>query len=220
MNEFEDALDNGDARAVKRLLRGNPALLEESDKYGRRPLMQAVAGMDRTLECVQTLIDAGAEVNAATSEGYTALHHAVNFMGRLDATTKPSQFIQILVKAGADLEARQHWGWTPLMRAVLEGNVEETQALLAVGANPNVTFPQNTLPVFLRGHTLLMKAVSDRVKLPILLEAGADVNLKNVYGQTALEYAEELLSEAEDEGYIAEVRDCIQILEAASKLSE
>ncbi len=218
MNQFENALDNGDAQTVKRLLRENPASLEEPDKYGRRPLMQAIAGMDRTLGCVRALLDAGADVNAATREGYTALHHAVDFMGKLDATTEPGQFIRLLVAAGADVEAQQHWDWTPLMRAVLEGSVEETQALLDVGANPNVIFPKDTLPAFMRGHTLLMKAISDRIKLPLLLEAGADANMKDEYGQTALEYAQGLLTKATDEEYKAEVRDCIRILEAAPEV--
>ncbi len=219
MNEFQTALDDGDTQIVKRLLRENPALLEEPDEYGRRPLMQAVAGMDRTLGCVRALLDAGADVNASTPEGYTALHHAVDFMGQLDAATEPGQFIRLLVEAGADLEARQHWGWTPLMRAVLEGTVEETPALLAVGANPNVAFPQNTLPEFLRGRTLLICAVGDEQKLKMLLAAGADAEVKDEHGQTALEYAEGLLSKAEDEGYKAEITDCIEMLKAVSKQS-
>ena len=217
MNQFESALDNGDTRTVKRLLRDNPALLEEPNKYGSRPLMQAVSAVERRLGCVQALLDAGAEVNARTLEGYSALHYAVHVNTKLVPTAQPYQFIELLVRAGADLEARQHWGWTPLMRAVLEGSVEETQALLAVGANPDVTFTQDTLPAFMRCHTLLMKATSDRVKLPLLLKAGADVNMKDAYGQTALEYAEGLLAEASDEEYKAEVRDCIAMLKTVSQ---
>jgi ankyrin repeat protein len=220
MNQFEDALDDGDAETVKRLLRENPALLEKTDEYGRRPLMQAIAGMDRNVECVRALLDAGADVNATTRDGYSALHYAVDFMGKLDATTEPSQFIDILAQAGADLEAKQGWGWTPLMRAVLEGSVEEMQALLSVGANPNVSFPQDTLPAFMRGHTLLMKAISDRVKLPLLLKAGADVNMKDAYGQTASEYAEGLLAAVSDKEYKAEVRDCIEMLKAVPEQTD
>ena len=65
------------------------------------------------------------------------------------------------------------------MRAVLEGTAEEVEALLAVGANPNVTFPQNTRPAFLRGHTLLMCATSDKPKMKLLLAAGADAEAKD-----------------------------------------
>ena len=220
MNEFQQALADGDTRTVKRMLRFNPALREEPNSFGSRPLMQAVMGLDRTLGCVRTLLDAGAEVNARTPEGYTALHFAVDFMGQLGPATEPSQFIRLLVKAGADLEARQHWGWTPLMRAVLEGTAEEVEALLAAGANPNVAFPPNTLPVFMRGHTLLMTAVSDRVTLPLLLKAGADVTIKDDYGQTALEYANGLFAKATDAGYQSEVRDCIKMLQAVSTRGE
>lgn len=217
MNQFEAALDDGDTRTVKRLLREYPALLEEPDKYGRQPLMQAVSGMDRTLSCVQALLDAGAEVNAATREGCTALHHAVDFMGKLGPATEPGQFVRLLVAAGADVEARQHWGWTPLMRAVLEGSVEETQALLAVGANPNVVFPQITLPAFIRGRTLLMCAAPNQPKLKLLLSAGADVEARDEHGQTALEYAQGLLTEATREEYAAEVTECIQLLTVFSR---
>ncbi len=216
MNEFNTALDDGDTRTAKRLLRLNPSLLEEPGEYGSLPLMQAVSGMDRTLGCVRALLDAGADVNAKTPEGYTALHYAVDFMGKLDRSTEPAQFIRLLVKRGADLEARQHWGWTPLMRAVLEGTVEETAALLAAGANPNVAFPQNTLPAFMRGRTLLMGAISDEPKMKLLLAAGADAETKDEHGQTALGYARELLAEPTNDDFTKKVSKCIQLLTSSS----
>ena len=69
-------------------------------------------------------------------------------------------------------------GWTPLMYAALYGNVESCQLLL------------NGEPLSMRGTTAggtaLMYAVDDVAKTKLLLERGADPNLRSGEGRTAL----------------------------------
>lgn len=189
-----DAIEQGDIAAVKRMLAEAPGLLEETDEYGHTPLMQAVDSPERCPELVQTLLEAEADVNARTEEGYTALHMIAD--APRDSAEMPSRLARLLVDAGADLEARQHWGWTPLMRAVVEGSADELGALVDAGAELNNQFPCHTLPEFLRGRTTLTAAIDRPEKTRILVDAGVDVSARDAHGQTALEYARQCLADA------------------------
>jgi len=66
--------------------------------------------------CIQALIDFGADINARSSTGQTALHLAarqVHVTGNIDTGAKVA-CISILIKAGSDLKARDDCGRTPL----------------------------------------------------------------------------------------------------------
>ncbi|MFC7441139.1 ankyrin repeat domain-containing protein [Laceyella putida] len=60
------------------------------------------------LDQVRRLIEAGANVNAADEQGYTALHVAVS--------KESLPMVRLLVEAGADVNAADHKGNTPLHR--------------------------------------------------------------------------------------------------------
>lgn len=149
-------------------------------------------------------MDRGADVNAKTGEGYTALHCAVDVDGETCRGETPGIIIQMLVDAGSDLEAKQHWGWTPLMRAVLEGTEEEVQALCDAGARVDHIYPDHTLPECKRGDTMLMAAVYDPEKVRILMAAGADPYQRGLYGQNAIAYASDQLYEISEPEHRAE----------------
>jgi len=63
----------------------------------------------QNLEAMKAAIEVGADVNAATAEGDTALHTA--------ASGKLNSIVQFLVENGAKLDAKNHKGETPLVLA-------------------------------------------------------------------------------------------------------
>ena len=84
------------------------------ERNGRTPLM-LVAQFDKAdrptddatyIEAVQLCVDAGVDVNAATTDGDTALHYA--------AGAGHDRIVQFLVEHGADINAKTQKGRTPL----------------------------------------------------------------------------------------------------------
>jgi hypothetical protein len=190
-----DAIEQADAGAVRRLLAERPALLEQTQEHGLTPLMLAVRCLERSPQVVQALLEGGANVNARTPEGYTALHVMIDVNGPSGTGEIPGQLARLLVDAGAEIEARQHWGWTPLMRAAIEGTPDELKALVDAGGDVNAVFPDVALPAFLRGRATSMAVVANPQKTQILIDAGADVRAVDSHGQTVLQYARDRFAE-------------------------
>src|SRR5579864_2847831 len=140
-------------------------------------LRVADAAMHGDRSVVRTLLNAKADVNAAQSDGMTAMHWA--------ALNNDTEMVRILLAAGANIKVETRVGAiTPLFLAATNGNATMLEAMLKVGADPNFT---NSL-----GTTPLMKAAAageaDAVR--VLLEHGADVNkTESARGQTALMFA-------------------------------
>jgi ankyrin repeat protein len=81
------------------------------------------------LRIASMLIRAGADIDAASANGRTALHHAV--LGRhLDV-------MQLLIEKGADVTVRDATGTSPLDDAVWGGSLDAAAILLAHGARLN-----------------------------------------------------------------------------------
>jgi ankyrin repeat protein len=212
VSELWEAIAEGDEQAVRRFLRERPELVEATGKFGETPLMRAASLDCRTVPVIRAILEAGADVNRQTREGYTALHYAIDVYDEGD--TNPEEIIAVLVTAGADLNVRQHYGWTPLLRAVVEGKGAEVRALLAAGANPNETMPLHTLPAFNAGRTTLMGAIPTweaEAKIEALLRAGADPTKRDGDGMTFFDYAEALQQECEGTEFAAKVKRCADI---------
>jgi ankyrin repeat protein len=109
------------------------------------------------------------------------------------------ELLQLLIRNGADVNYADEQGQTVLMLAAgggfysqcgndplltsYRGNVEEVKSLLAAGARVNDADHDGNTALMLASQN----ARSDSVKL--LLEACANVHVKNKYGWTALIYA-------------------------------
>src|SRR4051794_2006632 len=78
----------------------------------------------------------------------------------------------------ADINARDQRGATPLMYAAAFGNAAQVKLLLKAGAEVNA---RNTF-----NASALIWAGGDPVKSTMLIESGADVNVKTQQGRTPL----------------------------------
>jgi ankyrin repeat protein len=207
-----DAIQNEDIEAVRRILLDHPELIDSTDNFGATPLMSAVSCIERSIDIINVILAAGANINFQTSEGYSALHYAVGVDGEAQLNTV--EVLERLIAAGANLELRQHYGWTPLLRAVVEGSVLEVKILLAAGSNPNVTLPADTLPAFNAGNTTLMAALTNvdaEEIVEALLAAGADPMKTAANGETFFDYIEASQAEAETSEFVMILQRCLDI---------
>ena len=162
------------------------------------------------------LINAGADVNATTKDGQTALmwatkHNAVDIMqllikagakvnaqdfnaqGKKNRTalmytseTNAVDAARLLLASGADVNIKQPFGETALWHAVYDNRPELVDMFIAAGADVKA----NDIG-FVKVGSILMYAAEANLSAIIkkLIAAGADVNLRQEYGQTALMWA-------------------------------
>lgn len=91
---------------------------------GQTALMIAVA--KGSTETVKQLLDAGADVNFANSDGETALLSLIGDCYFYDKE-RQSQVVSLLLDANADLHARTCWNTTPFLLATCGGLLEVAQ---------------------------------------------------------------------------------------------
>ena len=138
------------------------------------PLADAVRFADH--DAVERLLRGTIDVDAATADGMTALHWAV----QRDSVALTER----LIAAGANVRARNRYGVPPLTLAVTNGNAAIVARLITAGADPNTQLDG--------GETVLMTAArTGEVEVILrLLAAGAEPNAREESrGQTALMWA-------------------------------
>ncbi len=174
------AAARGDLDAVEKMLEGGLDPNGAGKYY--TPLAMAAAGGHT--EVLNALLGAGARLDArdpaGASAGYTALVWAAK--GGRVAT------IDLLIERGADLRLSSENGLTALMAAAVWGGPAATRRLVDAGGKVNERSSE--------GNTALIWAClgsptkpSDQAETArILLSAGADANVVNGQGWTALSY--------------------------------
>ena len=130
---------------------------------GSTPLMWVSHRND--LVRVERLIRAGADVNAASDLGATAIWAA--------SQNGSAEVVERLLAAGANPNMALRHGETPLMAASRAGNPTVVEMLLEHGADPNARGP--------RDQTALMWATSQRRSevIPMLIRHGADIHARS-----------------------------------------
>ncbi len=121
------------------------------------------AAQTGSVESLQVLLDAGADVNTSDCWGKTPLIHAVQ---RPDN----EESIKLLLSAGADVNVADKGGMTALQHAVKGNQCELVGILITAGADVNCNNPSGMTPLMLMSQA----GNADFVKL--LINAGADVN--------------------------------------------
>jgi ankyrin repeat protein len=127
---------------------------------------------------LRALLSQKADVNAAQTDGATAMHWAV-YRDDFEA-------VELLVRAGAVVDSKNREGVTPLHMASLFGNAGIIRRLLEAKADAKQRGPA--------GETMLMLAArnGNPEAIRLLAEAGADVNATEpIRGTTALMWAVE-----------------------------
>ena len=141
-------------------------------------LYEAVLAGD--VETIQQLIDRGANVHARDDQGWTVLHKA--------AIACDPDVVQLLLEKGADVNAMTQYRSTPLFLAcIVDDKSSRRDTIQLLLSRPDIDVklgndightPLNR--TILQGHTGLAQQ---------LVKKGADVNAKDICGQTALHYA-------------------------------
>ena len=134
-----------------------------------------VAALKGNIEIIQTLLDCGADINCATSDGATPLHAA--------ASAGHSEAIKTLLNNGANIDCTASDGATPLHFAAAKGHVEATETLLERRATVDRQTTGKRTP--LHGAALL----EDPLIIRVLIGHGAFVDHPDIDGATPLHAA-------------------------------
>lgn len=125
------------------------------------PVQQSTTSKDAAarLEISRMLLKAGADVNAATARGDTALHKA--------AKIGDVELVVALLSAGAAVDARNSEQMTPLLSAATGGHAEVVSALIEAKADVKAKTPDGSTALS------LAKAGKHRAAIEVLKKAGA-----------------------------------------------
>jgi ankyrin repeat protein len=138
----------------------------------------ADAAMKGDLAAVRALIQQKADVNAAQSDGATAIQWA--------AYRNDLPLADVLIAAGANVKAANREGATPLYLASLQGSAGMVEKLLKAGADANELGPQGETPLMLAARSGNVESIA------LLLDHKAQVNAKDkLRGTTPVMWAVE-----------------------------
>ena len=124
------------------------------------------------VHCIQVLLKAKADVNAADKHAYTPLYKA--------AEGGHVEVVKMLMEANADVNAADEDGYPPLCGAAEQGDIEVVRMLMVAKADVNAADKDRRTPLNRAAHREHKEVVR------ILMEANADLDVVDKYGHTAL----------------------------------
>ena len=152
------AAEGGHIEVMTRLVEAGHNV-NQRDWLGERTPLMAAAGEGHT-DCVQYLLQNGAQLDLEDHVGMTALHLAAS-LGHLEVMKR-------LVEAGQDVNQRDVGKRTPLMRAAERGHTDCVEYLIQIGAEMDVF----TAAIF-----------GDMEEMKRLVAAGHNVNQRDGWGK-------------------------------------
>lgn len=176
--DLVSAAESGNLDEVKRLVETG-AQLNAQDDRGRTALMAATHGNHP--EVLEYLLGKGADVNIRDERSDNPLLYA-GAEGLLE-------IVKLCIAAGADTKLTNRYGGIAIIPASERGHVEVVRELLT-NSDSNVNHINRL------GWTALLEAVvladggpKHQAIVQLLVDHGADVNIRDKNGETALELA-------------------------------
>ena len=164
---------------VAQLLLDHNANVHVHNKKGNTPLhFSADNGL---LAVAQILLDRNADVNSQNNHGSTPLLLASE-LGHPDV-------VQLLLDHNADVYLRDADGDTPLHCAALGGHLEVARLLLKLNVEVNSRNVEGSTPLHHASAGSGRLSQGSAVVVQLLLDHGADVQARDLSGQTASEVA-------------------------------
>jgi uncharacterized protein len=166
-------------------LTADPCLVRASDEYLKTPLHWA-AEHDRR-DVAQMLLDSGADLEATTSWGATALDWAAT-MG----STKVADLLLARGAKGMNLVAAASLGKLDLVREFLDSGAPLASLAKTAPAEPDDHWVADSARMKgdVMSHVFYCACRNGQTAVAaLLLERGADVNAKGVFGGTGLHWA-------------------------------
>jgi len=156
----------------------------------------SMAASDSMEEPVRWLLEKGARISEADTQGNTPIDYARK--GKLNDNlyllrtpiNPASQALLDRVKKEKNPDTLDSIGWTPLMHAIAEGDRFTAESLLDLGANPIIQSTGERKP-YPAGITALMLAsdLGQETTVNAILKKHSETSLKDSRGNTAADYA-------------------------------
>jgi ankyrin repeat protein len=175
---FLAALANGHSDVARLLLEHN-ADMHVHDIKGNTPLH--FAAENGLLEVAQILLGRNAEVDSKNNHGSTSLLLASEF-GHPDV-------VQLLLDHNADLYLHDADGGTPLHYAAIGGQLEVARILLKLNVEVNSRNVKGSTPLHLASMGSWERPEGSAIVVRLLLEYGADVQVRDLNRKTASDVA-------------------------------
>lgn len=199
---LENAININSPELVKLLL--DAGAIPNIHAFETRASLLAIALLDKKF-CVTEIISmAELRFSCKFPIAELLISHGANIQNAFDiiscGSLTDNRALNFLIKQGADVNSSCG---KSLLTAAENRDAEKMKILLEAGADPNV-ISQVTGPFHQGGYTPLMKAVLHKqiTTVRLLLENGAQTDIKNKQGQTALDLAIENNAGNEIEGLL------------------
>ncbi|CTQ52959.1 ankyrin repeat protein [Roseibium album] len=174
------AVAQGDEVTAGALIKFGANIEAVSELRGTRALHMAADFND--LKILALLLDHGADPESRDADGRTPL-----FQAALRGNTAAAE---LLLERGADVDAvERSYRLTPLQQAAENGNIATVKLLLQYGAEINVLDSRGFSALSMAAQLQSYTNVGDARLIELLAAEGADLQLRNEFGQTPREYA-------------------------------